>query len=55
MEKSARHGRLGPEKAEIEPLSGRIGERSAVNTSKRARSRREGLVRELDINYLDPP
>ncbi len=51
MEKSARSGRLRPEKAEIEALKGRIGARSAVDRSKRDRSRREGLVRELDVTY----
>jgi transposase len=55
MEKSAQRGLLRPEKAELEALAGRIGARSAVNRSKRARSRREGLVRELDVTYSDLP
>jgi hypothetical protein len=49
MEKSAQRGLLRPEKAELEALAGRIAARSAVNRSKRASSRREGLVRELDV------
>jgi hypothetical protein len=51
MEKCAQRGQLRSEKAEIEALAGRIGVHSAVNRSKRARARHEGLIYELNVTY----